>query len=374
MQGQTDGDQHDAETSHGESAEDIVVIDADAADIELGIASESVLHRKLSLPAEIRFDTDRLAKLSPPVSGLVERLYVNEGDIISRGDRLALIRSRDLAGLKANWQTSISRERLAAQDLAREEELFADQITAQADLQAARATYAAARAEKEAVENQLHAAGVSDADLAQISTAADGETANSYLNSPIDGVIVRRSVTLGETVAAGDAGATPLFVVADSSIVWADIAVFKADLGEVTVGTPVALTSNDNSVVVQARIDLILPVIEETSRTATARAVIDNADLLFRPGQFTRAEIAIPTRRTGIVVPANAVQTVEGRSAVFVPKDEGFTPKFVTIGERSRGSVEVLSGLEPGTRIVTQGAFTLKAELEKDAFGGDHDH
>jgi cobalt-zinc-cadmium efflux system membrane fusion protein len=64
----------------------------------------------------------------------------------------------------------------------------------------------------------------------------------------------------------------------------------------------------------------------------------------------------------------------EGRDVVFVQAEEGFVPRPVTVGRTDQAHLEIVSGLAPGEHYVSQGGFTLKAELGKESFGGDHDH
>jgi len=368
---------HADEDNHGGENSDIVELsEADAKDagIVIGEARLRPLNQAISLPAEIRFDADRVANLSPKVSGIVSKLYAGEGDSVKRGQTLALISSRELAGLKAAWLNAQTGEALAAQKLAREEKLFADQISAEADLQAARANFEALKAASDAAENELHAAGVSDEALSQVANADDGDNANSYLSAPISGMVVRRNVTLGETVSAGDASARALFTIVDDSEVWADIAVYKQDISRVQKGASVTLKSPDGVILSSSNVAFILPVIDETSRTATARVVIDNSKGLLRPGQFVTADIQVGDSTSVLQVPANAVQTVEGKTSVFVPVSGGFEPRHVATGAESLDFIEIRSGLSAGERFVSDGAFTLKAQLEKAAFGDDHGH
>ena len=279
-----------------------------------------------------------------------------------------------MASLKAAWLTSKTRESLASKALAREEGLFAQKITSEADLQTARAEFEAAKADSDAAENELHAAGLSDAALARIATAADGDNANAYLFSPIAGTIVRRTVTLGETVSAGDAGADPLFTIVDDSIVWADIAVYKQDIARIRKGAAVALKTDDGEVLAQSTVAFVLPVISEASRTATARVIVDNPDGILRPGQFVTADLSVGAPDSVLRVPESAIQLVEDKPSVFLPVDGGFAPRAILTGAKSGGFVEIRSGLKIGEFIVTEGAFTLKAQLEKDAFGDGHGH
>ena len=330
------GDMHSTHDDHGDDdADSHDDLDSDFIELEHTTAIEAGIRtvlvtrgsigQSLSLPAEIRFDADRVANVSPKVSGIVGELYASEGDLVAHGDRLALIESRELAGLKAAWLTSEARESLARQAVIREEKLYADKITSQADLQAARAEYQGAKAESDAAENELHAAGVSHDALEQIPNAKDGDNANSYLTAPIAGTVVRRTITLGETVSAGDAGAEPLFAIADDRVVWADIAVYKQDLGKITVGTPVELKSDQGEILAKSNIAIILPLIDETSRTATARVIVENPNGRLLPGQFVTTDLSVGESSSVLLVPDAAVQRVENRCLLYTspsPRDQ----------------------------------------------------
>ena len=113
----------EAEGAHGdEGGGDVVKLAPEVAK-EAGILLEQAelgaLGESLSLPAEIRFDADRMANVTPKVSGVIDRLLVGEGDTVAYGDTLALITSRELAGLKAKWMISKTNEALAAKSLTR---------------------------------------------------------------------------------------------------------------------------------------------------------------------------------------------------------------------------------------------------------------
>lgn len=372
-----DGD-HD-EHGHEDEGEhsDHVELSRDAA-AEAGIrvsrAARAPLQQSLSLPAELRFDADRIAAVSPQISGRIIRLTAKEGDTVKSGATLAVLSSRELADLKAEYLTANTAEELARQALQREETLFSDRITSEADLQAARAAVAAASANREGVENKLHAVGVSDGELERLSDAPDGTLANVRLNAPIGGVIARRTATLGATVSADDPAAPALFTIVDDSVLWADIAVYKQSTGSVQIGATAILKSETGTVLTEGEIATVLPTIDETSRTATARMIVENSEGRLRPGQFVTADISVGEGESRLQVPSGAVVEVEGRTSVFVPTEDGFEPRVVVAGTEVDGRTVILSGLSAGDEFVSDGAFTLKAQLEKDAFGDDHDH
>jgi cobalt-zinc-cadmium efflux system membrane fusion protein len=133
------------------------------------------------------------------------------------------------------------------------------------------------------------------------------------------------------------------------------------------------VTGASGQVTADALIAYLAPVIEESTRTILARVVLPNPDRQWRPGQFVTAQVVAAQRDVPLVVPQTAVQPVDSRSCVFVRSDQGFAPRFVTLGRSDETAVEILSGLVSGEPVVTSGAFTLKAEWLKDTFGGDDD-
>ena len=372
---ESDEDDHD---DHGHEEEADVVLMAPKQAQEAGISTQAVTLSKvgeqLSLPAEIRFDADRIANVAPQVSGVIYELYASEGDVVEKGDRLALISSRELADLKAEYLSALSNENLAKTALAREEKLWKDKITSEADLMTARAAAQSAKANRESAENKLHAVGLGHVVIDTLNEASDGTLSRFIVTAPLAGTVVRRPVTLGESVVSGESGGDPLFTIVDDSVVWADIAVFKQDLDQVAKGNGVTLKDDDGHILATSTVSFISPIVDETSRTATARVVIANEDGDLRPGQFVTAEIDIGNNREVLRVPAAAVQLVEGQKVVFVPTNGGYTPRTVTTGEESGGYIEVREGLQAGEPFVAEGAFTLKAQIEKDAFGDGHAH
>ncbi len=368
-------DDHD-DHGHEEGSDHVELTPTQAAEVGIFVsrAERAPLRQSVKLPAELRFDADRIAAVSPRVSGRIIRITATEGDEVTRGATLAVLSSRELADLKAEYLTSATAVELASQSLAREETLFADRITSEADLQSARAELAAARAGLRGVENKLHAVGVSDGQLDSLAEAPDGSLANVNVSAPIGGVIARRTATLGAAVSADDPGAPALFTIVDDSVLWADIAVYKQSAGAVQPGAKVVLRTESDVVLTEGEIATVLPSIDETSRTATARMIVENQDARMRPGQFVTAEILTGNGDSRLQVPSGAIVTVEERASVFVPTGDGFEPRAVTTGPEIGGQTVIQSGLMEGDEYVSEGAFTLKAQLEKDAFGDDHDH
>jgi cobalt-zinc-cadmium efflux system membrane fusion protein len=186
----------------------------------------------------------------------------------------------------------------------------------------------------------------------------------------IAGTLIEKHMTLGEPVSRD----SDSFVVADLSTVWIDITVYLRDLDLIKVGNETTVRAGSQNRAVSGKISYVTPIVDEHTRTATARMVVNNPDGYWRPGMFVMAEVKTGEVAVGIVVPFSAVHTLDGRSVVFVEEHEGFEPRPVDIGLKGNDQMEIVSGLEPGERYVTVGGFTLKAELGKDSLGDGHAH
>jgi len=343
------------------------------AGIVTASATQAPLRQVLSLPAELRFDADRVAAITSQVSGRIIAVMATEGDFVSDGQTLAVLSSRELADLKAEYLTAATVENLARQALSREESLFAERITPEADLQAAHATLVAARAAREGVENKLIAVGVPWTELTTLGETSDRTLAQARLRAPIGGVVARRTATLGAAVSAEDASAPALFTIVDDSVLWADIAVYTQDAATVEPGMSVVLRSEMGVELAAGEIATILPTIDQTSRMVTARMIVENSNRRMRPGQFVTAEIDVGTSEIRLQVPSEAIVDIDGRASLFLPTADGFIPQDVELGAEIGSQVVILSGLNEGELYVSEGAFTLKAHLERDSFGDDDD-
>ena len=372
--GNGDKDHREASDSHGENDERVHLESTQASDagIKIDVARVGTIPDLLELPAEVRIDADRVARLSPSVDGQVIALLVGEGDDVREGQQLALLNSRELAGLQADYMTAAAAEDLAQARYAREQVLWEDRITSEADLQSAGAALAAATSARKAAENRLHAVGVSDDRLDELANVEDGVLAHAEVVAPLSGTIIERTISLGETVRADTD--RPMFTIVDDRILWVDIAIYKADLDRVREGLPVTVLSSGGTELAHSPIATVLPVISESSRTATARVVVDNARGLMKPGQFVTAQMALPASSAVVRVPEKAVVEVENRPAVFVPDSDGFAARSVVTGRSADGFIQIVEGLAEGEHYVSEGAFTLKAQLEKAAFGDGHNH
>ena len=108
------------------------------------------------------------------------------------------------------------------------------------------------------------------------------------------------------------------------------------------------------------------------SQTIVARATLDNRDGQWRPGTAIEAEVTVSTREVPLAVRADALQRFRDFTVVFAQIGDTFEVRMLELGEADGEHVEVLGGLKPGTRYVTDQSFLIKADIEKS--GASHDH
>jgi cobalt-zinc-cadmium efflux system membrane fusion protein len=204
-----------------------------------------------------------------------------------------------------------------------------------------------------------------------LATVESSESLSTYsVKSLLAGVVIERHVTVGEAVTTQ----RELFVVADLGEVWVDFQAFQKHLPELASGQRVHISAGHGLPEAEALVSYISPVVAESTRTATVRAVLPNTEGEWRPGLFVTGRVETSSAEVEIAVPTAAIQTLGAIPIVFVKDDDGFEPRPVRLGRMGPHFVEVTDGLHAGESYASRGAFTLKAELQRGELGEGHGH
>ncbi len=376
--GSTAGHAENAQDEHaeqGEHAEGQAVhlseADMEAFGIGTATAGPGKLKVQLPLPGEVTTDPGRLAHIVPQVAGVMREIRKEVGDQVTKGEVMAILDSRQLSELKSSFLVAKEQVILTEKTFQREERLWEQRVSSERVYLEAKQALAKARIELEAAGQKLRALGFSEKYVHNLSFH-QGVPFNRYeITAPFGGTVINKHATLGEALAE-DAEA---FTIADLSTVWVNLTVYQKDLPYLRKGQPVVLASKQGNLKAEGVISYISPTLFEETRTATARVVLKNPDGLWRPGLFVNARITMDEVVVPLLVPKTALVVMEDETFVFVSAEDGFRPEPVELGRTNGTHVEILSGLEQGERYVSDGAFTLKSELEKASFGGEgHGH
>jgi cobalt-zinc-cadmium efflux system membrane fusion protein len=216
----------------------------------------------------------------------------------------------------------------------------------------------------ESVAVSLGEAVVQGQALARIES---NESLQSYsISAPIAGVVLKRNANPGEQTAGRQ-----LFTIVDPSSVWAELAIFPTDRSRIQVGADVTImpaTGGDAAHGTISYIDLLAGA----NQAVTARVVLDNTDNRWALGTYVIADIAVAQYQVPLAVKRSALQSFRDFTVVYAQVGEEYEVRMLDLGRQAGDWVEVLGGLEPGTRYVTENSYVLKADVEKS--GASHDH
>lgn len=200
-----------------------------------------------------------------------------------------------------------------------------------------------------------------------LATIESNESLQTYVvEAPLAGVITTHSANAGEQSAD-----RALFTITDPTSVWAELSIFPKDRQRIKPGAEVHIKAADSAASAMGRIARV-DVQAATNQSVIARATIDNSKGEFPAGSFVTAEVDVGERKVPLAVRANALQPFRDFTVVFEQVGDTYEVRMLELGARHGEWIEVLGGIEPGVRYVTENSYLIKADIEKS--GASHDH
>ncbi|MEX2202082.1 MAG: efflux RND transporter periplasmic adaptor subunit [Dongiaceae bacterium] len=297
----------------------------------------------LSIPAVGTLRSNESITVSPEIAGRIVALHAEEGVAIAAGEPIVTL---DQSIYEATIQEVQARISLSEANYERARELLARQAGTQRALDEADAQLKADRA-----------------DLALARAVID----KTVIRAPFDGVLGLRRVSVGQYVESGDVivnleSIDPLKV---------DFRIPEVHFTRTYIGQEIAVTVDAiGGEIVNGRVFAIDPLVDESGRSLVLRAQIPNDDGKLRPGLFARIDLIYDVIDEALMVPEAAIVPLGQRNYVYVI--DGDFARFVPVelGQRVRGSVEIVGGIEEGAEIVTAGQLRLFDGAEVQIVGG----
>ena len=353
-----------------------------------------------AIPAQVTYNRSKLAEVMALSGGVVRRIAAEPGQSVGKGALLAEVASPGAALARGDYQAAQGRLQLAEANVKREQELVAKGVSARMELEQAQAEQQAAKANVEQLREQLSAFGA----------GTSGSGTSLALRSPLSGTVVARNAVAGQTLAPE----TPLFTVADLSSMWLELQLSADQTTLAKVGA--SIEAEFDGLPGQRFPGKIVQVsagLEERTRLLRVTAEVANPDGLLKDGMFGTAQLLAAatavaenadehhngkdddhdqagehadkddghghTEHPGeathgpdvtVAVPAAAVQSIDGKSYVFVAHEQDlFELRRVETGPRRAGEVLVVAGLKDGEKVAASQGFALKSELLKSRLG-----
>lgn len=402
------------------NVENEVAISTDAvatSGIEIVDVIERPVIETMHVTGAVEANQQQTQQATPLVSGRIEQIKVSLGDHVQRGTVIGLIASPEIAEIRGKYHDAEMRVEIAERKLERVQKtenrvailqsqarlaeaeatlnrtkrLVALDMVAKKDLISAETIYNVAKAEYEFQLNIVSIRELQEAKAEVETSRADiahvrdqlralgaivpeegneghkGNTSLIPIVAPIAGVITERLVNVGAGVEANK----PLFTIANLTNVWVVANVPEVQIGRLQLGTSAEIrTSVLGSTNLIGKISYIDPQLNEGTRTARVRIEVANPNERLKVGMFVEIsfQTGLDATAKALFIPAEAVQNIDNRTVLFVPKpgESGhFEVREVEVGEEVDNYRQVIKGLIAGDRIVTKGSFILKTKLLK---------
>jgi RND family efflux transporter MFP subunit len=270
------------------------------------------------------------AAIEPKVSARIETLLVAPGQMVKTGDLIAQLDPREI---QAKLDQALALREQATRDLARSRELLDKKITTQADFDAVQARARVAEGAAREMETML------------------GYT---KVVAPFDGIVTRKLADVGDLAAPGK----PIIEMENPRALRFEADVPEALIGYVKIGAKLLVQVAEGAAPIEGTVVEIAPIADPASRTFLVKLDLPAAEGT-RSGQFGR--VWVPTGESkSIRVPSPAIAVRGQMECVFVIANQHAQLRIVRTGKRTGGEAEILSGLNPGERVVSEGTESLR--------------
>ncbi|ACE84874.1 efflux RND transporter periplasmic adaptor subunit [Cellvibrio japonicus] len=200
-----------------------------------------------------------------------------------------------------------------------------------------------------------------------LATIESNESLKVYsVTATVAGIITDRQGAVGEQTTD-----TPLFTILNSANLWVELSVFPRDVVHVKQGQTVVIRQPQRGLIAEGRLDYVGNTANPVNQAITVRAAVNNTEGHWIPGHFVSAEVVLSESPAAVAVRNEALQTLDGKTVVFVKEPNGFAPRAVQTGRTDYRYTEITNGLAAGESYVAVNSFILKADLGKESIEDD---
>jgi cobalt-zinc-cadmium efflux system membrane fusion protein len=338
----------------------------DAVGIETGLIEKRNLNAIVKANGQLAVPPQNKADVSILSGGIINHIYVLEGQQVKRGQMLATIANQELIKIQQDYLAAKNNFTYIQAEYDRQTQLKAAGAGTGKSFQSSQATYNAERSRLASYQSQLKQLGISAAKI------SGGTIVSQFpVLSPISGTVGHVIANTGAFVQPG----TSIMEVVDNSKIHCDLTVFEKDLMQVKVGQKVAFQlTNQNNQLITGTINGINKSFENESKGVVVHAVINNKqhkNLI--PGMYVTALISTGSQLTP-AVPVEAVVRSQGKQYIYVVSEEraekgkdktvSFKKQEVSTGVAELGYIEIkpLNPLPENVKIALKGAFYLESK------------
>ncbi len=352
-----DADDHEDAEEHadhdGEAEEVGSVAIASAQQQVAGIVVEPLIARQLAAqvtaPGEVKLNAYLTRKVAPRITAQVMERHVRLGDHVTEGQPLITLSSVEMAAAQGTLQ-------VAEREWQRVKSLGKDTVSAR--------RYTEAQVAQQQAEAKVRAYGMTANQARALTTGSRSNADGTFqLVAPREGTVVQDDFVEGEFVEPGRI----LFAISDETRIWVEASLTPEEAIGVQRGAMARVRVRD--LWIEGEVVQVHHILDEITRTLAVHIEVPNTEERLHPGLFVDTQIDVGSLLEVTAVPEEAVlRSTDGDWVVFLESAPGeFQPAEVQLRRVVQG-LAVIEGIDPGTRVVTQGAFFVQSELAKSGF------
>jgi membrane fusion protein, heavy metal efflux system len=340
-------------------AVDVALTPEQSAKVRVAAVSLAPFRTSLQTTGTVAFNGDRSTQVLAPVSGPITKILVNPGAYVRQGAPLATVTSPDFAAAIATFRKAQSQYRNAQRIADLDAQLFKNDALARREAEQAATDAAGAAADRDAAIEQMRALGVDDASIAAMKEGGAAPSATAVIRAPIEGTVVEKLVTPGQLI---QAGTTPAFTIADLSTVWVLANVFETDIGLVANGEKATITTGASPTPIEGTVTYVGSLVDPSSKATAVRILAPNPRGILKRDMLVNVSIRSAMSKNTLLLPLGAVlRDDQNLPFVFAALPNGhYARRQIKLGSRTGDSLEVVSGISSGERIVMDGALFLQ--------------
>lgn len=309
-----------------------------------------------NFPAQVVIPNDKTRVLTSLMPGVVNALFVAEGDTVNKGDKLAEISSPDFLVAQQNFLGALSRYTLTSKNHSRNEELIKDGIISEKAFLSGQTELYEAESSLTRTQQTLSFSGMSDEQIKQLKTSRE-LMRTMIISAPFDGTVLRQFVATGEQVDE----MTALYHLGQIDSLWLEIHVPLWLRSSLNPGDKINIAGSD----VKGEIITIGQMVHEEDQGILVRGLLDESQKQLIPGQYVNVTFDQQMSSGRYYqIPTASVIREGNNAAIFVRSSDGFSLNPVTIISEEGSTIVITGNIDPQDQIAITGIVTLKGILE----------
>jgi len=298
------------------------------------------LKNEIKFFGKISADKNKLIEVFPMVGGKVEKVYVELGDYVQKGQVLATIRSTEAAGYEKDFEDAVGEVKVAENNLKVAKEMFDGKLNTERDVLLAKNELNIAKSQLNRIKQTYKIINIKPGSIYQVV-------------APISGYIIQKNIN--QDMQLRSDRSDNIFDVADTKDVWAIANVNESDINLVALGMDASVSTLSNQdKVFKGKIDKIFRIIDPETNAMNVRIVLDNPNSLLVPDSKATIAVSYTENKSMLAIPSNAIVFDNNKNFVMVYKDKKhIETRPVEVYRQLKEVAYITSGLNEGEKVIT---------------------